>query len=131
MIIPPSSGSAEPEFNKINLSSTNRLAVFTVVVVPLTVKLPSTTKSLKFTLSLVPKSWLIASRLALLECVCETPSKVSILPSKASVTTNTEPDKAEVAEAASEATTPRAILAELDKAEVAEAASEATTPRAV
>lgn len=40
IIIPPWSGLAEPEFNSINLSSTNKLAVSMDVVVPCTVKSP-------------------------------------------------------------------------------------------
>jgi hypothetical protein len=114
MIRPPSSGSAEPEFNRINLSSTSKFVVFNVVVVPLTVKSPLTTTSLKVTSSPVPKSWLIASRLALLEWVWEAPSKVSTLLSKALVTTNTEPDKVDVALAAVDATLALAVWAEPD-----------------
>ena len=44
IIKPPSSGSADPELSNTNLSSTNKLLVFNVVVVPLIVKSPVTTK---------------------------------------------------------------------------------------
>ena len=42
IIIPPSSGLADPEFNKINLSVTARLVVLIYVKSPLTDKLPAT-----------------------------------------------------------------------------------------
>ena len=61
--IPPFS-EAEPvalEFKVIRLSARFIVSVFTVVVVPLTVKLPLTIKSLKVTLLVVPTACPIAT----------------------------------------------------------------------